>query len=803
MLLIRLGYQFLILLVANLKNNKGMKKTYILLSAMLLAGFFAHSQAVERNVVVLEIATGTWCTYCPGAAKAADQLISEGKSVAVIENHNGDSYATTASNARNSYYSISGYPTGYFDGSVKYEGGAACPSGNVYSSYLPLYNQRIAVPSPITVCFAGTHTGNDYTITVRVTKLASYTGNDVRLHLVLTESAIPVNWQGCMTDVNFVNRLMVPDQNGTSVSFAGGDSQTFTLNFTKQSAWNAANCELVAFVQDNATKEIFNGAKCALNTVPATLFALNDFSASVTQGCIPLTTNFTTAQNPGTTYTWTFNGGSPSSSTAANPTVSYNYSGVFDVVLSGTDGVCFDTKTKVNYISTFAQPASPNAPVGESYLCLNPPNQNYSVLVVPNANAYLWQLTPANAGVLTPNANSCTIDWDNAFEGVAMLQVQATNNCGNSPWSLALPIHIDATPGQCAVPTGPTLICQDQGTTSYTVPPINPATNYEWVLTPSSAGTFFQGSNTIDIVWDASFAGTATLVAIAHNNACQGPPSNPLSIQVQAHPTAHAVTGGGTYCGPSGAGMPVGLAGSQTGVQYQLQLNGVNVGSPVAGTGNALNFGNQLSAGAYTVNGMNTAGCITTMSGNASVQVDPSVPAAPTTPAGPAQVFTVQAGSSDYVTTGANYATSYTWDLSPASAGNISSNGLTATATWNSIYSGTAQVKVQGTNTCGSGSFSQTIQTQVNVNVGNPEPGHSLGYYLTPMPATGTVTLHATQTREFEVKVFSTEGKCMLAFTHLHGELNQLNITSLKAGTYSVLIITKDSGTQLLKLIVQ
>src|SRR5207253_7847377 len=71
-------------------------------------------------------------------------------------------------------------------------------------------------------------------------------------------------------------------------------------------------------------------------------------------------------------------------------------------------------------------------------------------------------------------------------------------------------------------------------------------------------------------------------------------------ISVEADPTAFSVTGGGTYC-EGGVGLAVGLSSSQTGVNYQLKRGGSNVGSPVAGTGSALNFGNQTDAGTYTV----------------------------------------------------------------------------------------------------------------------------------------------------------------------------------------------------------
>jgi hypothetical protein len=72
-----------------------------------------------------------------------------------------------------------------------------------------------------------------------------------------------------------------------------------------------------------------------------------------------------------------------------------------------------------------------------------------------------------------------------------------------------------------------------------------------------------------------------------------------LYVDICATPTAYAVTGGGTYC-TGGSGVAVGLANSQTGVNYQLQLGGSNTGLPVAGTGSAISFGNQTTAGTGT-----------------------------------------------------------------------------------------------------------------------------------------------------------------------------------------------------------
>ena len=84
-------------------------------------------------------------------------------------------------------------------------------------------------------------------------------------------------------------------------------------------------------------------------------------------------------------------------------------------------------------------------------------------------------------------------------------------------------------------------------------------------------------------------------------------------------PTVFNVTGGGGRCTTDG-GLAVGLSGSETGVNYQLLLNGANAGAPVAGTGSALAFPAQTAAGTYTVQATNaTTACGSAMSGSAVI----------------------------------------------------------------------------------------------------------------------------------------------------------------------------------------
>ena len=99
-----------------------------------------------------------------------------------------------------------------------------------------------------------------------------------------------------------------------------------------------------------------------------------------------------------------------------------------------------------------------------------------------------------------------------------------------------------------------------------------------------------------------------------------------LLLDVIANFQLFTVIGGGSF-NAGGAGVPVGLSGSQQGVPYQLLLNGNPVGSALTGNGNALNFGLQTAAGVYTVVAGATAACPLSMTGSAIVIVGNAPPA--------------------------------------------------------------------------------------------------------------------------------------------------------------------------------
>ncbi|NCA87195.1 MAG: T9SS type A sorting domain-containing protein [Clostridia bacterium] len=220
---------------------------------------------IDREMVLLEIGTGTWCQFCPGAAMGADDLVENGKNVAVIEYHNGDDYTTPETDYRNgTYYGIGGYPTAFFDGVISHVGGNNTQS--LYQTYLPSYEERAAKMSlfelDLDVVNNGTTAVDAY---VMIDNIYPYTGSNVVLHVVLTQSEIAENWQG-QTELNFVCRKMYPNQMGTAMNFAGQSTYegVFTVDIT---GYVKDNCEIVVFLQDNDTKEVLQAQKFDLENI--------------------------------------------------------------------------------------------------------------------------------------------------------------------------------------------------------------------------------------------------------------------------------------------------------------------------------------------------------------------------------------------------------------------------------------------------------------------------------------------------------------------------------------------------------
>lgn len=140
-----------------------------------------------------------------------------------------------------------------------------------------------------------------------------------------------------------------------------------------------------------------------------------------------------------------------------------------------------------------------------------------------------------------------------------------------------------------------------------------------------NVGTVMNGTGNVLGFGGQTVVGTYTVMAKTTVGGCTAQMSgavNPVTLIVGTIPSVFSVTGGGSYC-KNGAGVAIGLNGSQAGVNYQLRRSGLNVGSAVAGTGSGISFGSQTAAGSYTVVAIeDVSGCSRNMSGAKTVTIN-------------------------------------------------------------------------------------------------------------------------------------------------------------------------------------
>lgn len=208
---------------------------------------------VNRKFVLTEMATATWCVSCPATTQAIHDLLVNGKQMAVAEYHspNGDIYTNGYSSQRLDYYNVPGYPMGIFDGVLTYIG-----SPNAFDEYQMLYDQRMNVLTPYDLKIYGTHNGNQYNLNIVLYRMAPVNNAHIVLRVILTESSISYNWLG-QTQLDHVVRMMIPDAEGTPVNLVNNTVMNIPLSFTMATAWNPVNCEIIAFLQDTVTKEVY------------------------------------------------------------------------------------------------------------------------------------------------------------------------------------------------------------------------------------------------------------------------------------------------------------------------------------------------------------------------------------------------------------------------------------------------------------------------------------------------------------------------------------------------------------------
>ena len=264
--------------------------------------------------------------------------------------------------------------------------------------------------------------------------------------------------------------------------------------------------------------------------------------------------------------------------------------------------------------------------------------------------------------------------------GTKTYQIVFTNTvtgCSNSTTPATINVTVLPTP-VTAIASSPT-ICSGLTSMLTNTATLGATDTVKW-YSAATGGTLLATGNTFTT---PALTATTMYYAETNNVACLNTGGRVVvTVTISAAPVAQTLTGGGGYC-VGGTGVDVGVTTTETGVNYQLRLDGNPTGSPVAGTGAAISFGLQTTSGTYTVQATNTTGgCTAAMTGSKIITVN--VPPSTAVLAGPATAICTGSSANLTVTvTGGTspYSVVYSGGTVPSyvSAANISVSPTTTT----------------------------------------------------------------------------------------------------------------------------
>lgn len=176
-------------------------------------------------------------------------------------------------------------------------------------------------------------------------------------------------------------------------------------------------------------------------------FFTNQFSSACVN--VPFVFNDMSANSP-TTWSWSFPGGAPATSTVQNPSVTYATSGIYTVTLNTTNG----NGPSTPYTTTISVVNIPTVAIGSKTICLG---QSTALTLTTNATSNVWSTgnTGMNLGLPSPSVS--------AIYGFT-ISLGACSVSGNASLTVNLP------------PPTPTIIVTGSGLTTGTAP------TYQWEL---------------------------------------------------------------------------------------------------------------------------------------------------------------------------------------------------------------------------------------------------------------------------------------------------------------------------------
>ena len=353
-----------------------------------------------------------------------------------------------------------------------------------------------------------------------------------------------------------------PDGSATAPPATTGVWTTWTF---KQYSWTGT----VSGISGTGAEDldVFNGTTTAFNNLIGSNTVVPAFTASTTTVCAGSTVTFTdhsTSTGTITGHSWTFTGGTPPTSTAANPAITYNTAGTYAVkeVVTSTTGK--DSLTQTAYINvvptatlplvqTFQSSIFPPtgwslhySAVGDSAweLCTNNGYNSSQCMYFPANCGYVTSIAGERQQIYTPDysfasTTNASMWFDVAYEPYNRvysdtLAVYYSTDCGNT-WTI---IYLKGGMTLCTTGSTDSLGVDTSGGHGCFVPP-----NAQAWRTDSINLSALNGMSSVMFSFE-SRSGWGNIIYLDNINVAA-----PVTCAPPATPTIQA-TPGSTNCGP-------------------------------------------------------------------------------------------------------------------------------------------------------------------------------------------------------------------------------------------------------------
>lgn len=270
-----------------------MKRSLLFLFCVFAFGISLSLHAQTPRVVLVEEGTNASCGPCaaqnPTFEAYLTSPIGHRRIIPLIYHANfpGADVMYTANptmhNGRVQYYTINAVPTAFVNGrrynriNASYDGAPADTVG------LSTAVNAVPASSPLTIDVKETVTGSNVSVDVTVTSASEISNK--KLRIAVTEGFHYYSNAGSNgeTDFYYIARQMLPSHAGLDISLASGESKSFTQSYTINSQWTASEIYVIAFIQDEATKEVLQVA----TDKPLIEFATNESTTFVAASPTP------------------------------------------------------------------------------------------------------------------------------------------------------------------------------------------------------------------------------------------------------------------------------------------------------------------------------------------------------------------------------------------------------------------------------------------------------------------------------------------------------------------------------------